>query len=583
MKITIIVPLLLVGVANYAPIAMAQSPGTFSPTGDMATARILHTAILLPNGKVLIAGGLGLSLRLHADWKHEGCRKAVSITGNYMSNHVLLQLFVSTLLAQNPGTFTTAGHLTTPRSGHSATLLNDGTVLIAGGFSNPSTPTATAELYDPTSGAFTPAGNMTTARASHTATLLPDDRVLLAGGNRTHVGTNAFLPPNSAEIYDPVTRSFSPTGNMLKNHECHEATLLASGKVLLLGGAGLSDYLAPDAELYDPTTGTFSAAGTYSSIGSGFNACHSAVSSILPDGKVMVVWEGITAEVYDPESGTFARTGRSFAQNYTDGMPSATLLPRGTVLIAGGAGDGGAENLTEVFDPGAGAFRAAPNMTTPRVGHTATLLPDGTVIAGGCVFGILPIPTTEIFDSSGGTFTPSGDLATLRCSHTATLLNDGRVLIAGGATLEDSTVAEVFNPAVVLPPPVLLSQPAADGRQGAILHAGTARLVTAADPAVAGEVLEIYSTGLQDRNAIPPRVIMGDRMADVLCFGEAPGFPNLNQINVRVPIGIGSGSAVGVRERYLGRHSNEVTIAIQRRTLPPPGECHRCYRIIGVQ
>ena len=151
--------------------------------------------------------------------------------------------------------------MTTPREDHTATLLADGRVLITGGNDTDDHAVASAELYDPTTGTFSPTGSMATARGFHTATLLADGRVLIAGGDPA--GWVADRPDASAEIYDPTTGTFSPTGSMATTRGFHTATLLADGRVLIAGGENGAGSLA-SAELYDPTTGTFSPTGSMS-------------------------------------------------------------------------------------------------------------------------------------------------------------------------------------------------------------------------------------------------------------------------------------------------------------------------------
>ena len=204
------------------------------------------------------------------------------------------------------GTFTATGAMTAARAWHTATLLNNGQVLIAGGAANFFSPTASAELYDPAAGTFTPTGNMTTPRSLHTASLLPDGRVLIAGGY-SGSGNNLLRYLNTAELYDPSTGTFTPTGNMIHGHECLEAQTLNSGKVLLSGGSGGTSPV-PDAELFDPTAGSFADAGTYATDPSGTNTCQGAASTLLPDGRVLIVWEEAVAEIYDPATGSFTQT-----------------------------------------------------------------------------------------------------------------------------------------------------------------------------------------------------------------------------------------------------------------------------------
>ncbi len=127
--------------------------------------------------------------------------------------------------------------------------------------------------------------------------------------------------------------------------------------------------------------------------------------------------------------------------------------------------------------------------------------------------------------------------------------------------LNAQAAAEIYRPAVLIPPPLLLS--VSGGDRGAILHGSTQQLVSTDNPAVAGEALEIYGAGLIGGSVIPPRVAIGGLLSEVLYFGDAPGYPGFNQVNVRVPNGVAAGSAVPVRLVYLGRFSNTVTIGIR--------------------
>jgi uncharacterized protein (TIGR03437 family) len=123
--------------------------------------------------------------------------------------------------------------------------------------------------------------------------------------------------------------------------------------------------------------------------------------------------------------------------------------------------------------------------------------------------------------------------------------------------------AELFTPNSSVPALVLLSISGDGQGQGAILHSGNAQLASASNPATVGEALEVYLGGLMDGAVIPPQVTIGGRSAEVLYFGNSPGLPNTNQVNVRVPGGVTPGLAIPVRMTYLGRLSNEVTIGLQ--------------------
>jgi uncharacterized protein (TIGR03437 family) len=153
--------------------------------------------------------------------------------------------------------------------------------------------------------------------------------------------------------------------------------------------------------------------------------------------------------------------------------------------------------------------------------------------------------------------------------HTATLLNNGSVLIAGGVHYVAGqgwpplSSADLYTPASVIPPPSLFSV-SGDGRgQGAVWNVSTGLIASPAAPAAAGDVLSMYTTSLVNGGAIPPQVIVGGRLAQILYFGAAPGYPAYNQINFRVPAGVAPGLTVSVRLTYLGRSSNAVTIGVQ--------------------
>lgn len=344
------------------------------------------------------------------------------------------------------GSWSKTGAMTIDRYHHTATLLPNGQVLVTGGFSNSDT-TARTELYTIKNGKWAKARPMSTPRVYHTATLLPNGKVLVVGGwiNDANDSGNALA---SAEIYTTRTGRWTKTGSLTDARLGHTATLLSNGKVLVVGGTTdrqSGDGLA-SAELYDPTTGTWSATGSMSVSRVDFTA------TLLPDGKVLVAggWDNNgdgsgnpldTAELYDPTSGTWSATG-SMSTPRVD--HTATLLPNGQVLVVGGDDAGTAE----LYDPTSGTWATTDAMSTAHYMHTATLLPNGQVlIAGGTANLSSPsaLNTAELYDPTAGTWSPASSMLTARLGHTATFLPNRKVLVAGGWNEDSLAKAELFS------------------------------------------------------------------------------------------------------------------------------------------
>ena len=474
---------------------------------------------------------------------------------------------------QTPGTFTPTGYMTSPRAGHTATLLLNGKVLVAGGYSPcigqiacPAAgfqPLASAELYDPHAGTFAAIGSMALPRYGHQATLLADGTVLITGGLNDTIGST----DGRIERYDPSTGTFSVAGGLgaLTDDDCWSIAMpISDGRVLVARGCA-APVSSEVSTLYDP------AAGTLTPTGSMVWVHFEPTASLLADGRVLIA-EGrdfaceITGvgptpcggdEIYDPSTGTFTATGAVSGDPWR-GYPTANLLPNGLTLVAGGDGGNDIVQSAQLYDPSMGTFVPTTSMILSRVGQSATTLPDGTVlVAGGGSTDIGITPSAELYVPSGGTFTPAGHMTVPRAQFASVLLGDGSVLLTGGDSYPQS--AELYRPATLVPAPVLFTF----AGQGAVWNNSTGQLVTPDSPAGAGDVLAMYTTNLIEGGLIPPRVFLGGHAAPVLFFGDAPGYPGYFQVNFQVP-DVGTG-AVPLVLSYLDRSSNSVVIQTLRR------------------
>jgi len=326
-------------------------------------------------------------------------------------------------IAMRVGSVSESTPMLQPRSGHTATLLPDGRVLIAGGMRRNQDFYRSAELYDPATHSFRPTGDMTIVRVGHTATLLRSGKVLIAGGWIGHGCTD------SAELYDPASGKFAAISSMKARRGDGVATMLPSGDVLITGGA---DHISPggttSAELFHASTLTFEAVGPMR------EARVSHTATLLNDGRVLIVGgrgDKVTAsaELFDPQTKQFTLSGNLATARYKH---TAGLLPDGRVLIAGGSDERdwqGTLSSAEIYDPHTGKFAPASSLHDSRfkLPDAAVQLDSGQLlIAGGS-------KEVEIYDPATGKFLlASGQMNDGRHFMTETKLNDGTVLLAGG-------------------------------------------------------------------------------------------------------------------------------------------------------
>ncbi len=414
----------------------AAGAASASAVGQLATARGGHDATLLPSGRILLTGG-GLATA------------------------ELLDRALDQWTALSP-----SGYV--PSHGHSATLLakgdDAGKVLVVGGIDPYGGYLQSAQLFDPAAGTLTSLPDMGKARAFHTATLLSDGDVLIAGGR---YGATAAL--NTAKRYHADTRTWSDvTGTMSVARASHTATLLPTGMVLITGG---DDGVTAQAsgELYDPGSDQFIPVGTSMSAARTHHA-----AALLRDWRVLVAGgDGTaTADIYDPWSNVFTAVGSmaGVRAHFT-----ATPLPDGRVLVAGGT-DGSAElGTAELFDGSTNGFTGTPGTLTPRYDHAAAALPSGEVIVAGGHDASGYLALVERYEPASGRFVQSGiaPLDQERGLFSTTLLPSAQLLAWGGfngtASPAMPDVYDAFAPLAAPPPDLAGSMPLPSRIPGATL------------------------------------------------------------------------------------------------------------------
>jgi hypothetical protein len=355
----------------------------------------------------------------------------------------VLVIAAVTVVSQTPPFWRDTGSLNIFRSSHTATLLPNGKVLVAGGNGSGGNPINSAELYDPVSEIWTTTGSLHLSRSGHAAVLLGNGKVLVVGG----MGAES-----SAELYDPASGQWTVTGN-LRSPKALPSVIANPGLVVLTTGKVLA-VGAGSAELYDPASGTWAVTGVPNTMGN--------AATLLQNGKVLLFAQVqgsgsqvARAELYDPTSGSWSLTG---SPNPIDHFyaPTLTLLPNGKVLAFGG--QSGAPGGAELYDPASGTWSSAGFQGIRRqFGHTATLLSNGVVIVVNGRATSLPTNQVDLYDPTSRTWS-NGPTAGFREFHTATLLTNGKLLVAGGLGPANAVLYDDgFEPVVLTPDQVAIN------------------------------------------------------------------------------------------------------------------------------
>jgi hypothetical protein len=342
----------------------------WAPTGPMAFSRAHFASALLPDGRVLVAGG----------------QTVVGLVSGVTAS--------AEVYSPATGAWSLVQPMSAPRSDFTATTLPNGLVLVSGG-SDGTNVLASTELFDPRTNTWSSGGSMLVARSNQTATLLADGRVLVAGGS----GPGG--PVAESELYNPATNSWRTTESMRTARDSHAASRLRDGRVLVTGGIGTGGPLQ-SAELYDPISERWTTDPSTAS--PMLHARYSHTSTLLPSGRVLIAGgfdssgSLSSTELYDPPA-NFWLPGVSMAT--PRGLHTATALPDGEVLVAGGenlsSGVPQAVNAAEIYNPYLDTWLSAGTMNGARYAHTATLLSDGRVLVAGGISSLTPLSSAVIY------------------------------------------------------------------------------------------------------------------------------------------------------------------------------------------
>ncbi len=436
--------------ASFTASLFDPASQTVAETNHLTVARSDHTATLLDDGRVLILGG-----------------RHYPGNGSPVANQSVVALDSAEIYDPATGTFAEIGPMNVPRAGHTATRLPDGTVLITGGYSTTQTgrlsmPTA-AEIFDPGSDTFRLIGSMVSPRGHHTATVLQDGQVLLVGGADRYGPRGERLSyTGAAEVFDPKTETFTRVDPLVTERAGHSATLLPDGRVLIIGGA--NERGGPlTTEVYDPDTHRFERGPTAT-------VAHQAtVAPLLADGRVLAAGSGPGgSEVFDLRligNGAEVTTPRPdatgafrpIATSAVRRSPQALRLRDGRILIVGSDAESGDDPAAavEIFDPAIGTTAVGGRL--PRSGYPSTQLRDGRVLF---------IASADDGSPVASYYDPSSTLFTAAPAVTKALgggnlvgvsgLDDGRLIFSDGSsvTLLDPGTGDTTPPIPACESPV---------------------------------------------------------------------------------------------------------------------------------